>query len=272
MKKFIYSFFLIILSLITFIIVYLSTVGLETSKFNNIIIKEIKKKDPNIQIVLNKIKIKFDLEKIQVYLYTFEPKITYRDIKIPITEINIYSKISSILKSKNEISQATVLLQDFYTEDIKKLAVRIKPSNFKTYLLNNLNNGKIEKILIEVKLDKDLNITDYKINGSIKKINIKIVNDLLIKEVSLNFISDKNLTLFNSVSANYNGISISNGSIDIKRNKEIKIDGKFNSQFNLNEYKVNKLFSKFNFSFIKKNKINAKGSLLHEFKLKIDEN
>ena len=272
MKKFIYSFFLIILSLITFIIVYLSTVGLETSKFNNIIIKEIKKKDPNIQIVLNKIKIKFDLEKIQVYLYTFEPKITYRDIKIPITEINIYSKISSILKSKNEISQATVLLQDFYTEDIKKLAVRIKPSNFKTYLLNNLNNGKIEKILIEFKLDKDLNITDYKINGSIKKINIKIVNDLLIKEVSLNFISDKNLTLFNSVSANYNGISISNGSIDIKRNKEIKIDGKFNSQFNLNEYKVNKLFSKFNFSFIKKNKINAKGSLLHEFKLKIDEN
>ena len=44
MRKIIYSFFLIILALIGFIIIYLSTVGLETSKFNNIIINEIKKK------------------------------------------------------------------------------------------------------------------------------------------------------------------------------------------------------------------------------------
>ena len=272
MKKILYSFFLITLSIITLLIIYLSTVGLETSKFNGIIIKEIKKKYPNTQISLNKIKIKFDLERIQVYLSTFEPQIIYQNVKIPITEINIYSKISSILKSKNEISQAIISLQDFNIEDIQKLAIRIKPSNFKTYLLNNLNNGKVEKILIEVKLDKDLNITEHKVNGSVKKINIKIVNDLLIKDVSLNFISDKNLTLINSVSANYNGLSISNGSLNIKKNKEIEIDGKFNSQFNLNEDKINKLLSKLNISFMEKNKFNAKGSLLHEFNLKINEN
>jgi len=272
MKKFIYSIFLVTLSLTALIIIYLSTVGLETSKFNNIIIKEIKKKDPNIQIVLNKIKIKFDLEKIQLYISTFEPEIIYQDVKITVTEINIYSKISSILKSKNEISQAIVLLQDFSTEDVKKLAVRIKPSNFKNYLLNNLNNGKIEKILIDVKLDKDLNITDYKVNGSVKKINIKIDNNLLIENVSLNFISDNNLTLINSISASYHGLSISNGSLDIKKNKITEIDGKFNSQFNLNEDKINKLFSKFNFNLTRKNIVNAKGSLLHEFNLKINEN
>ena len=272
MKKFIYSIFLVTLSLSALIIIYLSTVGLETSKFNNIIIKEIKKTDPNIQIVLNKIKIKFDLEKIQLYISTFEPEIIYQDVKITVTEINIYSKISSILKSKNEISQAIVLLQDFSTEDVKKLAVRIKPSNFKNYLLNNLNSGKIEKILIDIKLDKDLNITDYKVNGSVKKINIKIDNSLLIENVSLNFISDNNLTLINSISASYHGLSISNGSLDIKKNKITEIDGKFNSQFNLNEDKINKLFSKFNFNLIRKNIVNAKGSLLHEFNLKINEN
>ena len=272
MKKFIYSIFLVTLSFTALIIIYLSTVGLETSKFNNIIIKEIKKTDPNIQIVLNKIKIKFDLEKIQLYISTFEPEIIYQDVKIKVTEINIYSKISSILKSKNEISQAIVSLQDFSTEDVKKLAVRIKPSNFKNYLLNNLNNGKIEKILIDVKLDKDLNITDYKVNGSVKKINIKIDNNLLIENVSLNFISDNNLTLINSISASYHGLSISNGSLDIKKNKITEIEGKFNSQFNLNEDKINKLFSKFNFNLIRKNIVNAKGSLLHEFNLKINEN
>ena len=97
MKKFIYSIFLVTLSFTALIIIYLSTVGLETSKFNNIIIEEIKKTDPNIQIVLNKIKIKFDLEKIQLYISTFEPEIIYQDVKIKVTEINIYSIISSIL-------------------------------------------------------------------------------------------------------------------------------------------------------------------------------
>jgi len=50
MKKIIYSFFLIILVLITFSIVYLSTIGVETSKFNNLIINEIKKKNTDFEI------------------------------------------------------------------------------------------------------------------------------------------------------------------------------------------------------------------------------
>ena len=272
MKKIIYSFFLITLSLIVFFVIYLSAIGVETSKFNNIIIKEIKKKDPNIQISLDKIRIKFDLKKIHIYLSAFEPRVTYKDVKIPITEINIHSKISSIIKSQNKINQVILSLENFKIENIQKLAVRIKPSNFKTYLLNNLNNGTIEKILIDIKLDKDLNITEYKVNGSVKKINLKIFDNLLIKDVNLNFISDKNLTLINSISANYHGLTISNGTINLKRNKQIEIEGKFSSKFNLNEEKVKKLFSKFNLNFLKKNKINIQGSLLHEFTLKIDEN
>ena len=272
MKKIIYLFFFITLSFFVSIVIFLSTVGVETSKFNNFIINEIKKKDSNLEVSLDKIKIKLNLNKIQAHFSILEPKIIYHDIKIPITEINIYSKISSILKLKNEISQAIVLIQDFNTEDIQKIAVRIKPSNFKTYLLNNFNNGKIEKIFIDVKLDKNLNITNYKVNGSVKNINIKIVNDLLIEDVSLNFISDKNLTLVNSVSANYYGLSITNGSIDIKKNKEIEIDGNFNSQFNLKNDKINKLLSKFNLHLVRENRIKAKGFLLHEFKLKINEN
>ena len=272
MKKIIYLFFLSVLSFSVFIIIYLSTIGIETFRFNNIIIESIKKKDPNIQISLNKIKIKFDIENIQIYLSTFEPEINYQDIKIPITEINIYSKISSLLTSKEKVEQVIVKIQNFNTEDIQKLAIRIKPSNFKNYLLNNLNDGKIDKLLIDVKLDEDFKITDYKVNGSIKKINLKIFDDLSIQDVNLNFVSDKNLTLINSVSAKYQGFLISKGSLSLKRNKEIDIQGKFNSQFNLDKNINNQLFSKLNLSILKKNKINIKGSLTHEFTLKIDEN
>ena len=270
MKKFIYLFFLTILSLIIFIIIYLSTVGIETSKFNNLIIEGIKKKNPNIYLSINKIKIKFDLEKIQIYLSTRDPKIIYQNIEIPIKEINIYTKISSILKSKNEINQVVVSLQNFKTEDIQKLAIRTKPSNFKTYLLNNLKNGKIEKILIDVKLDKDLNITDYQTNGTVKKINVKTKNNLLIQDINFNFISDNDLTLINSINGSFQGVLISNGSISLKKNKEI--EGKFNSRFNFNEEEINKLFLNFNLNFLESKRVSAKGALLHKFMLKIDDN
>ena len=254
MKKLLYSFFLITLSLIIFIIIYSSTIGVETTKFNNLIISEIKKKDPNIQLSLNKIKIKLDLKKIKIYVSTTEPQIIYQNIKIPIKEINIYTKIISIFKSEKEINQVTVYLENFNVKEVQKLAVRIKPSNFKTYLLNNLSNGVVEKILIDVKLDKNLKINDYKVNGSIKKINIKVLNDLLIQDVSLNFISDKNLTLINSINAKYQEVSISNGSISLKRDKLMDIEGKFNTQFNLDENAINRLFSRLDIKILKKNK------------------
>ena len=272
MKKIIYSILLIIISSIVFLIIYLSTIGVETSKFNNIIINEIKKKDPNIKVSLDKIKIKFDLKKFQIYLLTIKPQIIYQKIRIPVTEINLYSKISSILKSRQEINQIIVSLENFDTKDIQKLAVRIKPSNFKTYLLNNLNSGKIEKMSVDVTLGKNFYIKDYKVNGSVKKVNVKVLDNLLIKDLSLNFISDNNLTLINSIKANYEGISVSNGSISLKKNEEIEINGKFNSKFNLNEVALKKLFTKLKIKFFEENKINAKGSLLHKFNLKIDKN
>ena len=272
MHRILYSIFLILVSFFIFIIVYLSTVGVETSKFNNVIINEIKKKDPNVEISLDNIKIKFDIKKIQIYLSTFEPQITYQGIKIPIKEINLYTKIISILKSKNEINQVIVSFQNFKLKDVQKLSTRIKPSNFKTYLLNNLNDGEIDKILIDIKLDENLNISDYKVNGSVKKVNIKILNDLSIQDVSLNFITDKNLTLINSLNAKYKDITISNGSLTLKRDKQIDIEGKFKSQFNLNENEINKFFIKSKIKFLEKNKANIKGSLIHNFSLKIDEN
>ena len=131
MQKIIYLFFLFFISIIFFLIIYLSVFGVETSRFNNIIINEIKKKDNNIQLSLKSIKVKFDIKKIQIYFATLEPQITYQDIKVPIKEINLYSKIISILKLKNEINQAIISLENFSIEDIQKLAVRIKPSNFK---------------------------------------------------------------------------------------------------------------------------------------------
>jgi hypothetical protein len=45
MKKFIFFFLIIFLLLFSLIVTYLTIFGLETSKFNNLIVREIKTKD-----------------------------------------------------------------------------------------------------------------------------------------------------------------------------------------------------------------------------------
>ena len=269
MKKFLYLFFLIFLFLFVSIGTYLSTIGLETSKFNNLIIKSIEEKYPDVELELEKIKIKLDIKKIQLFLSTNNPKIIYQNTKIPLTEIKIYTKINKFLDSKIEVSQIVFKVEKFKIRDIKKIAIRIKPSNFKTYLLNNLKGGEIEKAFFNLNTNKDFNVTNYKANGSIKKINAKITSKIRIKDISFNFKIDNNLALINSINAKYEGVLLTNGSVDIYRKKEIEIKGKFNSQFNLKDDQINKFFS--NVKFFKENKIKTQGSLLHDFSLKIND-
>ncbi len=270
MKKFFYFIFLTFIFLFFSTVVYLSTIGVETSKFNNLIVKEIKKKNTKIDIELKKIKIKLDIKKLQLFLSTSSPKIIYQNIKIPITKIKVYTKINKIFNTNIEMSRIVFRVEKFKIQDIQKIAVRIKPSNFKTYLLNNIKGGEIEKASFDLNINKYFKLLDYKVNGSIKKMDAKIVSDFIIKDINFKFKTDNSLTLINSINAKYEGLLISSGSINFQQKKEIEIKGKFNSQFNMKEDQINKFFSKV--KFLKKNKIKMQGSLLHVFDLKINNN
>ena len=270
MKKFLYSFFFFLIFLLVTAAIYLSVIGFETSKFNNLIIKEIKNKDSKFKIELEKIKIKFDIQKIELTLSTNNPKIIYQNIKIPITGIKVYTKINTIINSRIEVSQIIFSVEKFKLQDVQKIAIRIKPSNFKTYLLNNIQGGEIEKASFNLNIDKDFNLIDYKVSGSTKGINVKIKNNFKVNDISFNFRVDDKLTLINSIIASYKGISVSNGSIEVQKKKEVEIQGKFNSQFSLKEDELSKLFEKI--KFFKENKIEAQGLLLHDFNLKINDN
>jgi hypothetical protein len=268
MKRFLYSVFLTIIFLFILVVIYLSTIGFETSKFNNLIIKEIQKKEPNIELQLKKIQIKLDLKKIQLFLSTSNPIIIYQNIKIPITDVEIFSGISKFLYSKFEINQITFKIKKIKIKDIQKIAIRIKPSNFKTYLINNLNEGELEKALIDLSFDKDFKLIDYTVKGSIKKVNAKIKNNFKVMNIGFNFITDSNLTLINSINADYKGVQVSNGTISLQKKKEIEIKGKFNTQFDSKKTQLNKVFKKI--KFFDQNKIDIQGLLIHEFNLKID--
>ena len=270
MKNFLYSVIFLIIFLLSGAIIYLSTIGFETSKFNKIIIKEIKEKDSKFELKLQKIKVKLDLKKIQLFLLTKNPDISYEGVKINTTEIKVYTKIKNFFISEVEINQVVFSVKEVKIKDIQKIAARIKPSNFKTYLLNNLEGGEIEKASFNLYIGENFKINEYKANGTIKKINLRIKDNFIVQNIALNFITENNLTLINSIQANYEGVSVSNGSINLDKEKDIQIKGKFNTQFNLGEIKLNRIFKKIN--FFEQNKVSIQGSLLHEFNLQINNN
>ena len=80
----------IVFIIIILIAITLTTTGIETNKFNNFIENKINQDSNKVNIKLDTIKFKFDIEKISLFLEAKNPKINYRDTFIPAKNIKVY--------------------------------------------------------------------------------------------------------------------------------------------------------------------------------------
>ena len=78
MKKIISYLTLSFIFLFSVLLLLLTTIGIETEKFNNIISKRICQNNKNINLELDKIQFKLDLKELSLFLQTSESKINYR--------------------------------------------------------------------------------------------------------------------------------------------------------------------------------------------------
>ena len=84
MRKFLFTFHnFIVFFLLALSISILSTIGIETKQFNEIVTKKINKQQSNLNLQLDTIKFKLDIKEISLFLETKNPKIDYRNILIP---------------------------------------------------------------------------------------------------------------------------------------------------------------------------------------------
>ena len=90
MRKIFSTIIFLLLFLFIFFIITLSTIGINTNKFNNLISQKITQSNNNIQLDFNSIKFKLDIKKISLFIETIEPKIKFHDNTIPIENIKVY--------------------------------------------------------------------------------------------------------------------------------------------------------------------------------------
>ena len=97
MKKIIYILILLFSLFLISLTIILSTIGIETKKFNNFISKKIEKSNNNINIELNAVMFRLDFKQISLFLETKNPQIKYRSVDIPAKKIKVYLDFLSIL-------------------------------------------------------------------------------------------------------------------------------------------------------------------------------
>jgi len=142
MKNNILKYFILLLSVLVVLIVYFSTVGIETNKFNNQIKKRILLINKKIDIDLKKIKLTLDPFKLKIYAKTIGTTVYFAKRPLALESIKTQVSLSSLIKNKISSSNIEVTTRSILLNDLIKF---IRTTNYKPELFI------LEKIIINLK-------------------------------------------------------------------------------------------------------------------------
>ena len=269
MKKIILTTLTLFILFAFSLVAILSTIGIETDKFNNLIIKKISQTNNKINLKIGKINFKLDLKKMKIFLETINPKITMKESLIPAKNVKVYIDFFSLIKSKPEIDKIILSLNQLSIFELKKISVNFKPSNLNSFLNNNIKQGQIDSE-IEIFFSKENTFENFITRGSVSNLEASLFDNLSLKNASFNFFADSSDILIKSFFSEMQPLKINDGDIRIKLNPNIIIESSFNAKIN---YDKN---LKENYKFIEKNSalkniLNLESDLMNTFKINLDK-
>ena len=269
MKKISISIFLIFLIILIITVTILSTVGIETKRFNNLVTQKINKNNNKISLNLNSIKFKLDIEEISLFLETKNPKIVYRNVDIPAENIKVYINFLSLINRKNEIEKISLVFDQIDINQIKKVSKTLKPSNFVRFLNTKAKKGKINSE-IEIYLNDKNQLDNFIARGSISDLEIELLQNFKLEESSLSFFADKTDVLFKNFKSKSDFIEISDGDLKMNLSSGISLESNFKTKIKYdlkNNFKKD-LFSDFNYI---NNVLELRADLSNSFSVNLDE-
>ncbi len=259
MKKLFFITSLILFIIFFVLITILSTIGIETDRFNKSISDRAIASNKNISFKLEKIKFKFDLKDINLFLETENPELIYREIGIPIKNAKVYLDFYALITSKLKINKINLSSKEINIDQLKKIIIKTKPSSLNSLITNKVKNGKLV-INLELYFKDNLKIDNFIAKGEVKEMEGVINNDLNLKNTNFNFFADSSDILIKNVNSQMDGLLIKNGNLQIKKDQEINIQTDFLTEIRINKKNIIKFLPILkNFEFInKETNFNAK--------------
>ena len=220
MSKNILKYTFIVLGVFVLLIIYLSTVGFETEKFNHQIQNLVKQKNNKFDTSLKKIKLTLDPLNFKINAKTIDAKITFRSNPIELEYIKTQISLNSLIKSKLvtsqiEISTKPILLKNFvsFIRSINNRPELFFLEQFikKGYLIADLKFnfdefGKLKE--------------DYKVNGLLKEGEISILKKDKLEKINFLFNITENNFNFREISFDTNNINFLSDRLNIKKDKK----------------------------------------------------
>ena len=271
MIKIIYRSFICLIILLLILVVYLSTIGFKTDKFNSKIISQIQQINSNIKIKLNDVKVKLDPFNFRINAKTIGTDLIYGNKKLKIETIKSNISIKSFLDDKLSLAEISISTKPLEIKDLITFA-RLFNNNSKLFIAEQL----IKKgyIIVDLKLEFDqkgkIN-KNYKLNGLVKNGKISLLKKYDLNKIDFFFVIDEKALKFNNIkiSQNDNNILIPE-LIAVKQKNEYLISGKLISK-NTSLTK-NEIFNFINDDFRELDIQEISFSSKNDFKFKINKN
>ena len=220
MIKKILKYISIVLGVFVLLIIYLSTAGIETEKFNNQIQDLVKQKNDKFDTSLKKIKLTLDPLNFKINAKTINAKITFIGKPIELEYIKTQISLNSLIKSQLvtsqvEISTKPILLKNFvgFIRSINNRPELFFLERFikKGYLIADLKFsfdelGKLKE--------------DYKINGLVKEGEISFFKKNKLEKINFIFNITENNFNFRDVSFDAKNINFLSEKLNIKKDKK----------------------------------------------------
>ncbi len=269
MKNNILKYFILPLSVLVILIVYLSTVGIETDKFNDQIKKKILLINKKIDIDLKKIKLTLDPFKLKIYAKTFGSTVYFSKRPLALESIKTQISLISLIKNKISSSNIEIKTKSILLNDLIKF-IRTTTNKPELFILEKI--VKKGHVIIDLNLNIDENgkiKNNYEIVGLIKDASINYLNKANFKNINFNFNFQKDNYFLNEINFKAEEVNFSSKKLIIKKKKNIFLVDAIveNDQSILNSNILNLL----NISFEDMIIDDAKFKTNNEFSFEIDE-
>ena len=269
MRKFLKISLLSSLFILIISILILTTIGIETNKFNNFISKRIYQTNNNLDVQLSTIKFKLDVKEISLFLETKSPQINYKNITLPAKIIKVYVDFISIFKSEPKIEKVYLASEELDIKKLKKISVVFKPSNLKSFVNNKIKSGKLNTEL-EIYLNKENLLDDFIAKGSVVDLSSENFKNFRLEKTNFTFFADKTDILIKNFFTEIGPLKIKDGDAKISLSPTIDVESNFKSNlsYDVSSDNYKKTLEKINFiQYI----FNFESNLNNFFKLKLDK-
>ena len=261
----IFSSFVILIGVL--FIIFISTVGVKTNKFNHLVENKIKELDQRLLLELNDIYLKFDFKERSLNLVANNPKISIEKDHIDIRRMETDLNIINFFKKENLIKKIIIQSNNNKIENLVKFLNTFEFNLPRALILSQIKSGFIETD-VELYSNNNFKNFEFEISGKLSDVELDLLFGESVKKLNFFFKIKDNNYKFSNLNFNIDNIDFSSNNLVIKRIiNEYEVNGELNSsKAKIDLKKINKIVNN-NVNFLDNKAVEAETKNIFSFKV-----